>query len=186
MVADDRRSQLIEEATLVISRVGFARFTISELARECGITRAGVLHHFASREELLLAVLRARDENDAAAVIADAPALGGDVRTILDLLVARNATQPEIVRLYTVLSAEALDAGHPAHAYFVERWDRTISLLAELLGGWDRPAREIAIEIHAFMDGLQLDWLRDPRIDLTAQWAAFADDLFARRTGKNS
>ncbi|WP_394552536.1 TetR/AcrR family transcriptional regulator [Agromyces sp. MMS24-JH15] len=181
MAADDRRSQLIEEATRLISEVGFRRFTIAELARACGLTRAGVLHHYASKEELLLDVLEARDRNDADAVFRDAARHGGDIRTMLDLLVRRNLTQPEIVRLYTVLAVEALDPGHPAHRFFADRWERTIGWLAEYLDGFERPARDVAIEIHSFMDGLQVNWLRDPTIDFAGQWSAFADDLFARR-----
>jgi AcrR family transcriptional regulator len=179
MVADDRRSQLVDAATRLISHVGYRQFTIARLARECGLTRAGVLHHFPSREDVLLAVLTARDLNDAAAVLsgADAP---GDARTVLDLLVRRNMSQPEIVRLYTVLSAEALDPQHPAHEYFIDRFERAVAMLAELLGGSDRPGRELAIEVYSYMDGLQLSWLRDPGIDFAGQWASFADDLFAR------
>ena len=36
-------------------------------------------------------------------------------------LVRRNASQPEIVRLFAVLEAESLAPSHPAHAYFALR-----------------------------------------------------------------
>ncbi|GAA1962141.1 helix-turn-helix domain-containing protein [Microbacterium deminutum] len=183
MMPEHRRAQLIAEATRLISEVGFRQFTIAELARACGITRAGVLHHFASKEELLLAVLSARDLNDAEAVMADIDIHRGDVRRMLDLIVRRNMSQPEIIRLYAVLSAEALDADHPAHRYFIDRWERTIGWLAATLEGLGRPGRDVAVEVHSFMDGLQLNWLRDPAIDFTGQWAAFADDLFAHHPG---
>ncbi|SFR78318.1 transcriptional regulator, TetR family [Agromyces sp. CF514] len=181
MLPAERRAQLVEEASRLISEVGFRRFTITDLARACGITRAGVLHHFASAEEILLAVLAARDENDAQAVLQSSGMPARDVRAMLDTLVRRNFAQPEIIRLYTVLSAEALDPEHPAHDYFIERWVRTIGYLTDFLEGFERPAREVAIEIHSFMDGLQENWLRDPSIDFLEQWAAFADDLFTRR-----
>jgi AcrR family transcriptional regulator len=183
LTPEARRSQLIAEATRLISEVGFRQFTIAELARACGITRAGVLHHFASKEEVLLAVLAARDRNDAEAVMADTDIHRGDVRRMLDLIVSRNRSQPEIIRLYAILSAEALDADHPAHQYFIDRWEGTIGWLASALDGLGRPGREAAVEVHSFMDGLQLNWLRDPSIDFTAQWAAFADDLFAHHPG---
>jgi hypothetical protein len=35
-----------------------------------------------------------------------------------------------------------------------------------------------AIELLAFLDGLQLNWLRDPAIDFLAQWEGFADRFF--------
>jgi hypothetical protein len=41
------------------------------------------------------------------------------------------------------------------------------------------PQRELAtVELLAFLDGLQLNWFRDPSIDFTAQWEAFADRFF--------
>lgn len=179
-----RRSQLITEATRLISELGFRRFTIAELARACGITRAGVLHHFASKEKLLLAVLAARDLNDAEAVLAEIDVDRAEVRGIFDRVVLRNASQPEIVRLYTVVAAEALDPEHPAHRYFIDRWELAVGWMGQLLEGMARPGRDIAIEIHAFMDGLQLNWLRDPAIDVAAQWAAFADAVFAEAPGR--
>jgi len=183
MSPEGRRAQLIAEATRLISEAGFRQFTIAELARASGITRAGVLHHFVSREEMLLAVLSARDMNDAKAVLAEIDIHRGDVRRMLDLIVRRNGSQPEIIRLYAVLSAEALDVDHPAHQYFIDRWQRTIGWLATALEGMGRPGRDVAVEVHSFMDGLQLNWLRDPTIDFTGQWAAFADDLFAHHPG---
>ena len=44
-------------------------------------------------------------------------------------VVEHNATQPQIVNLFSVLSAEAGDRSHPAHDYFSERYVR---LRAEL------------------------------------------------------
>lgn len=182
MTADDRRAQLVHEAMRLISEAGFRQFTIAELARACGISRAGVLHHFGSREDLLLEVLSAREANDAAAVLEASGTHEGDIRAMLDVLIRRNMSQPELIRLYTVLSAESLDPDHPAHEYFAQRWERTIAALASVLEGFDRPPREMAIAIHVFQDGLQEAWLRDPTVDFGAQWTAFADDLFSRHS----
>lgn len=178
LTAGQRRAQIVAEATALIARIGYHRFSIKALAEATGITRAGVLHHAGSKEQLLLDVLAARDERDNAA-IAQLPS--ADARTVLDHIVRRNLTQPEIVRLYTVLAAEALDPEHPAHAYFANRLREGTARLAELLDGFDRDGATVATEIYSFMDGLQLTWLRDPGIDMWDLWSHFADSLFARR-----
>jgi AcrR family transcriptional regulator len=188
LTAEQRRAQIVSEATALIARIGYHRFSIKALAEATGITRAGVLHHVGSKEQLLLDVLAARDERDDAA-IAQLPAAGA--RAVLDHIVRRNLTQPEIVRLYTVLAAEALDPEHPAHDYFANRLRGGTARLAELLDGFDRDSFDrdcfdrdgaaVAIEIYSFMDGLQLNWLRDPGIDMWDRWTHFADALFARR-----
>lgn len=172
-----RRAQIVDRATAIISRSGFQGFSIAELARECGISRAGVLHHFDSAEAVLVAVLRQRDLADAAAaddfVHVDSPA---EMRSTLHRTVARNAGQREIVRLYTVLAAESLSPDHPAHAYFADRVSEIRQQVAATLT-WHPDPESLLLRILATMDGLQLAWLRDPTIDLVAAWDLAAQDL---------
>lgn len=177
--ADVRRAQLVDAATALIAAIGYHRFSISALAEATGLTRAGVLHHVGSKEQLLLDVLAMRDARDDAA-IAEMPKM--PIRELLDAVVRRNLEQPEIVRLYTILAAEALDPTHPAHAYFEARLRTGATRLATMLDGFDRDPVEVAVEIYSFMDGIQLNWLRDPTIDLWQQWSRFADSIFEGAT----
>lgn len=94
--------------------------------------------------------------------------------------VERNFRQPEIVRLYTVLSAEALNPDHPAHEYFRERLQQIRRLIAGSLALPPGAADDFAVDYLSFMDGLQLNWLRDPTIDFLGRWQVFADGLLAR------
>jgi AcrR family transcriptional regulator len=180
LTADARRAQLVDAATALIARIGYHRFSISALASAAGITRAGVLHHVGSKEQLLLDVLALRDERDSAAMRAlrdRTPRPGA--REQLDEVVRRNLAQPEIVRLYTVLAAESLDPAHPAHDFFARRLRSGIAEMGALLDGFDRPAEQVAVEVYSFMDGMQLNWLRDPSLDMWQLWTGFADALFA-------
>ncbi|GAA2642873.1 TetR/AcrR family transcriptional regulator [Paractinoplanes durhamensis] len=172
LTADVRRAQLVDEATALIARIGYHRFSIKALAEATGLTRAGVLHHVGSKEQLLLDVLALRDERDNAVILDNAAGLSP--REILDSIVRRNLGQPEIVRLYTVLAAEALDPAHPAHAYFADRLRTGTTMMAELLGD----DRELAVEIYSFMDGIQLNWLREPTIDMWREWTRFSERIF--------
>ncbi len=82
-------------------------------------------------------------------------------------LVERNALRRPIVELFTALAAEATSPDHPAHAYFVERYESTVARIGEQLS---RRAREgglrdgvepdvAARQLVALMDGLQVQWL---------------------------
>lgn len=183
LTADARRAQLADQATALIARIGYHRFSITALAEAAGLTRAGVLHHVGSKEQLLLDVLAGRDARDNAAMRRDLNRTPPpDARALLDAVVRRNLAQPEIVRLYTVLAAEALDPSHPAHQFFGERLRAGTAAMAGMLDGFDRPAAEVAVEVYSYMDGIQLNWLRDPTLDLWQLWQNFADSLFATRS----
>jgi hypothetical protein len=96
-------------------------------------------------------------------------------------LVSLNTTRRGIVELFTVLSAEATAADHPAHAFFVQRYRTTLDAVAFTydrvrLEGALRPEidpRTAAGQLVALMDGLQIQWLlADCRLDMPAQVGA--------------
>lgn len=174
-----RREQIIEAATELFARSGYRTATILEIAEHAGISRTGLLHHFASKEVLLEAVLAKRDlDNDARFVVTDEPLSG--VQRLLDLA-RHNSTVPHIVGLFAVLSAEAGDPQHPAHAYFVLRYQRTYDSFVAALqrvqeAGLLAPDVEVgraARALIALMDGLQVQWLLQPDVvDMAAELRA--------------
>ena len=181
LTADARRAQLVELATTLISKLGYNRFSILALAEEAGMTRAGVLHHVISKEQLLVDILGARDKaaSDAlTAALEHQP--NSDVHEILNNVVKRNIAEREFTRLFTVLSAEALDPAHPAHEWFETRLQRSIETLAPLLEDEGHPGEQTAIEVLSFMDGLQLSWLRNPSLDMWSLWQAFSERVLGR------
>lgn len=176
-----RREQILEATIRILGERGYYGFTVQELAERCGLTNGGLLYHFGSKEQLLLAVLHERDRRDTEIVISVAgPAAReakrsdsslGAVLEVLRAIVARGAARPEITRLDTVLQAEALDRAHPAHAYFQAREARLLGVFARIVEPHvvDPPA--IARQLLALMGGLQLQWLRgDQAFDLVAEW----------------
>ncbi len=175
-----RREEILDAATALIAASGFNGVSLGAFAAACGMTKAGLLHHFPSKEHLLVAVLERRDARDVAAVIGtDEPARDpAAARAVLTRLVERNLRQRPVVQLYTVLSAEALDPAHPAHDYFRRRLESSRALLAGRLLAWHPHPDGAAVELLAFLDGLQLNWFRDPGIDFVARWEAFASRFF--------
>ena len=183
----ERREQVIARATLIIARHGYWGFSVRQVAEACGLTEPAVIYHFKNKVGLLTAVLEHRDCEDMSRF---AHQLGVEVddvwegkvwfglRDICDALVRRNAGQPEIVRLYTVLQGEALEPHHPAYEYYRNRERRVLRILARAADhdGIVEPEREARV-VLSMMDGIQLRWLHDPEhVDLIREWAAFADD----------
>lgn len=182
LAPEERRAHIIRVSTSLVAEAGYNAFTLSELATRCGMTRAGITHHFASKEEIFVEVLRLRDEEDLAAQgfdELDLPRTRDGFRLLLSRLASRNLTQIEIVRLYTILSAEALSKDHPAHEYFLSRMTRSRRALSRIAGEWHPDPDRLTVEILSYMDGLQLNWLRDPTIDFAEMWEAFADRLLS-------
>jgi AcrR family transcriptional regulator len=193
--AAERRRQIIDVATGLIADRGFWGVSMQNVADRCGLTVPGLLRHVGSKVGLLIAVLEHRDLEDARSLRAHLGATedelpedwavnrpaGIDLRGLCAATMRRNATQPEIVRLYTVLAAESLGPAHPAHAYFARRQVLAAAAFAALaVHLTDRPDL-LALQIMAMMDGLQIHWLRTlDATDLVQQWDSAAEALFSR------
>src|SRR5690625_2440207 len=61
---EDRRQRILAAAERLLAHNGWRTTTLAQIAREAGVSAAGLLHHFASKEQLLHAVLDARDADD--------------------------------------------------------------------------------------------------------------------------
>lgn len=187
-----RREQILEAAIRILGERGYYGFTVQELAQRCGLTNGGVLYHFGSKEQLLLAVLQERDRRDTEIVISVAGPAAREakrsdssmaaVQELFRAIVTRSAARPEITRLDTVLQAEALDQAHPAHDYFQAREARLLRVFAKIVEPHvvDPPAT--ARQLLALMGGLQLQWLRgDQAFDLVVEWDRVVAALLRRR-----
>ena len=181
----ERRREILEASMEVFSSSGFRSGSLRDIAERVGMSQAGLLHHFANKGELLAAVLRLRDDRAEEFVpLRDADGLAtvtGFVR-----LVEHNATVPGLVELHCVLSAEATDPSHPAHAYFVDRYQWVVADLTrafadmrdkgQLAEGVD-PA-SAARAITAFSDGIQVQWLLDrTSVDMAEEMRRFLRPL---------
>lgn len=163
-----KRAEIIERATALFGEAGYRGSSLREIAARCGISHPGLLHHFPTKESLLIAVLEHRDEQDVERFLTP-PVVGVDQLRRLVALAAHNETRRGIVELFAVLSAEATAPDHPAHPYFVERYRASIGS-TEAAYATAREAGALrdgvdplvaARELVALMDGLQLQWLLD-------------------------
>lgn len=173
-----RRQAIVDEALAVFSRTGFHGGSLREIAKRVGVTPAGLLHHFADKEELFAEVLRQRDEAVRAA--AGDPA----EHTLIEQakrVVAHNQTSRGLTSLYAIVSAEATDPEHPSHADFAARYRVRADEAAAILRR-GQEAGEVRADIDpehaarlisAVMDGIQLQWLLDESVDMVPLFEEF-------------
>jgi AcrR family transcriptional regulator len=161
-----KRREILNTALDLIGQRGYGASTLQEIADAVGLTKAGVLHYFESREELIASILRERDEVTSAASVAS---LEGEPAGMLEMLLQAsvlNTTTPGLVELYSRLVVDAAGPDHPAHAYIDDRYDQVVSAVAEeaatkslvdaSTGQLD--PETFARVVVAISDGLQLQW----------------------------
>lgn len=163
------RTAILDAALEVFAESGYRAGSLREVAERVGMSEAGLLHHFRSKSALLLAVLDHRDDMARRLVDFELPD-GVEALRGLVTLARYNASIPGVVELYCTLSAEATSPTHPAHPYFVNRYEsvresvtgsfQRVADAGRLMPGVD-PGRA-AVATIALMDGLQVQWLLDP------------------------
>jgi AcrR family transcriptional regulator len=172
---------VLRAALRAIAANGYRGSTLAAVAADAGLTTAGLLHHFPSKEHLLVAVLAERDRLDGAQFhLGDFHGLA--VLDRLVELVRYNTMVPGLVQAYTVLMGESVGEDHPAREWFRDRYPRhRANIAAALRGGIDLgeirsgvDCDAVATEIIAMMDGLQVQWVLDPvETDMAAVFADF-------------
>lgn len=169
------RRQVLDTALRLVAERGFDATTLQLIADELGRSKAGLLHHFGSRDALMLAIVEERD----AINHRDFPVQPGFAASVR--LVAHNAGAPGLVALFAITSALGAVDTEPSERrrYFTERYSRirkgfTHQIEDAQAAGTvrsDLPAHQLAALIVATMDGLQVQWLLDPHIDMAAHLA---------------
>ncbi|GAA0993859.1 TetR/AcrR family transcriptional regulator [Subtercola frigoramans] len=180
-----RRHRIIAAAFKAFGTVGYRNASMQQIADDCGVTRAGLLHHFPTKESLLEAVLDEREYLADQMFYKDGPPeLEDGVEYFRRLLqvIEHNSRNPGIVSLFAVLSTEATDPAHPANAYFKARYERALSRVRDAITNLAErdliregiDPRGIEIDIIALADGLQVQWLLDPStVDMPQRLRAF-------------
>ncbi|POX53767.1 TetR family transcriptional regulator [Streptomyces sp. Ru71] len=172
--SEERRAEIVRAALEVIAERGYRGASLGAVAERVGLTQQGLLHYFPTKETLLVAVLKERDQWDAVP----------DSQWRLDLLaslVEYNAMRPGIIQTFSALLGESVTEDHPARAYFTDRYRRVRESMADVLRTeyGDRLPNGLTPErtaplLVAVMDGLQYQWLLDPEtVDMPAAFRDF-------------
>lgn len=163
-----RRAEILDAAEELFADQGYRGVSMSAVARAAGISQTGLVHYFATKDDLLAAVLDRRDEQDTAQLLTT-PEQGWRFVETLVGVVRQNEERETLVRLYTALSGEAVTPDHPAtrwlrrHHHDV-RENITAAVEQAVADGElvaEAPADHISRLLVAAMDGLQVQWLVD-------------------------
>jgi AcrR family transcriptional regulator len=178
------RSAILAAAAEVFAERGYRGTSLTEIANRVSMTQPGLLHHFSTKDLLLLAVVEAHEQgSEHDAMLADLAPGHFRLADSVEKLAVRNAGARQAQLLLTTLSAEAIPRDHPLHEHFVQRYRRFRKDLAGILRTAqedgvvrrDVQPRELAREIIATLDGLHLQWLLDPgEINLKRALRAYA------------
>lgn len=175
-----RRGEILESALDVIGRKGYQNTSLKQIAEVVGVTPAALLHYFGSKEELFTEVLRTRDEHD---LDTPQPVDPVDAKAAFVDVIRRNAEVPGVVELFSRLAVDAVDPEHPAHRYFLDRSER---LRESIAVAFERDEQRratldpdtMARVIQAVSDGLQLQWMIDPTVDMPGIIESLMDVLY--------
>ncbi|WP_178379843.1 TetR/AcrR family transcriptional regulator [Cryptosporangium aurantiacum] len=149
----------------VFAERGYTQTTLDSVAKLVGLTRSGILHHFASKEALFLAVLeRQRAWAQQQVDSADRSTTRG-----LSAFLGHAGHARVPLQLVHVLAAEAIAGNEAAAGYVAERADFVRSeIRRRLQESRERGEVDPAIDLDeattlvaATLNGLQAAWLLD-------------------------
>ena len=153
--SEDKRARILNEAVVLFGEHGYAGTSLADIANAADISKAGLLHHFSSKDELFCKVLERRDREDALSILVESPAGEGDtveapVDTIGNLdtldvagasdldgnpwalleryieLLECNVAHRDLTAIYTATAVSVLDAEHPAHRWMANHLNAAV------------------------------------------------------------
>jgi AcrR family transcriptional regulator len=182
-----RRREIVDAASRIFARYGYAGGSLRQIAGDVGVTPAALARHFDNKYGLLQAVLTHwEQENDHWFDGAQ----GLEYYRRLPKLVEFHTSEPGLIELLLTVATEATDPQHPARAWAVARYDRTIRLGINYLHeaqdiGEIHPMDDAQIELEArgvfaLMDGMQLQWLLNPSLPVAQLFKDQLDPILKR------
>lgn len=165
------RERLLDAAAVVFARKGIEAASLDEVAEAAGYTKGAIYSNFASKTDLIAALMERRITRQAAAAEVDFE--GATLEQGLRALDERSRAEGEAERDWAILATEFFlhsmrDAR--AQAMMAEQYERARSLTADMLAAkyaeagvaTPLPPRDLAIIIEAVGIGVTLQSLLDP------------------------
>lgn len=183
---DARRVVILAAATKEFAMKGYATSRIADIAKSAGVTDAGILHHFPTKQELFMAVVQQRE--DAYHVLNEPVTSARDLFDKMILSVQEAAREPNLVRFRVMLTGASLVKGHPiegrasrqladALTNYTPVLERAVAQ-GELAPGLD--ARQVILELLALNEGIREQWAILPdEVDYPGAFATAVNRLYA-------
>jgi AcrR family transcriptional regulator len=183
--SQERAEQIIEAATAVMGRQGYANTSMKDVAREAGVAQGLIHYYFESKEELLVAVVSRLNRQLLSDVSQAMGEAGSDPLTQIAASVERTrelgARRPEASRLFLELAVLSLnnDALRQEVARnYSEITARTQEMIDRLCLVMPTqppiPREDFAAVLLCAFDGVMTRALLDPNADPAALYRALA------------
>jgi TetR/AcrR family transcriptional regulator, fatty acid metabolism regulator protein len=174
-----RQEEVLRVAYRLMATKGMHRMTLQDVADAAGMSKANVVYHYKTKENLVLTTMQWVLERVAARVVeATSSAVGRDekIRAMIDAIFL----DPQRNRTFYIVYAELI-AHSSRNGRFAELngWFREIvtGQYASVIGSTDgrskKDVAESAMVVRALIDGLFLQWLEEP--DWKARHTAYKD-----------
>ncbi|MFK4791629.1 TetR/AcrR family transcriptional regulator [Microbacterium sp. ZW T5_56] len=181
-----RRGGIIDAATSLLLTHGYSDTSMQAFAAAAGIAKGTLFHHYATKDELVRAVLRHSAEMTDALTDGTRQIQGADRLRHLPAQWRAVCTEAaDFVSLHVVLSAEASSVGHPLHADFHDHFAELVSECTAAFrdAGLNQQMRETgdpraeAVRLVSLWEGLLIVSRFDASIDVASEVAAHLDEL---------
>lgn len=166
-----RRNDILDAAISLFTQHGLHDTSIADIARDVGVTKAALFHHYPTKDDLALAVLRFSD-GELEAASTHASRQRGVARIQAEPTRAQGLVvhAPRLIRLHATLCAEATAPRHPLHDEYRGRLTDHIATMqtayAEAIDAGavrtDLSPAALALRHVALWEGLHVQWCFAP------------------------
>lgn len=170
----ERRQEILEAAYQLFEERG-DRATLRDIAARVGVTQPALVYYFPTREDLLIAVMEHRDALGRTMARQAAPDM------TLDAAVRMTTEHPALAKLFVAVTAASMQEGSASREYLAQRYRRLAEETAAGLAKAQREgtvtadvrAEDLARLLLAVLAGLQIQWINDPSVDMSALLETF-------------
>jgi TetR/AcrR family transcriptional regulator, fatty acid metabolism regulator protein len=163
-----KQEELLRLAYRLMATKGMHRMTLQDVADAAGMSKANVVYHYKTKEDLVLKAMQWVLERVAARVVeatASANGRNAKIRAMIDAIFLDPQRNRNFYIVYAELIAHSSRNGRFAE---LNGWFREIvtGQYADVIGSTDHRSKkavaEAATVVRALIDGLFLQWLEEP------------------------
>lgn len=163
-----KREKLVREALEIFYEGGFSAIGMDRVAAETGVSKTSIYKHFRTKDDLILATLRLKDEQFRNWLIRKVEGLAGDPAR--RLIAVFDALREWLLEpgfkgcMFVKASAEFQDRANPVHAAAAEHKRLLRLYLRQLAENAGAPAPgELALQLQLLIEGaITIAHLHDP------------------------
>jgi len=171
-----RRVQIVGAAIETIAAVGYGHASLARIAERLAISKGVISYHFAGKDELIREVV-----NEVYAVagafveprLTAASSAAGVLRAYIEAEIAFMRAYPAHLRAMVEIFTNFRTAEGKLYYDGVSEEEQRLAVVEEILASGQRdgefrgfPARVMAIAISGAIDGVLLQWMANPDLDL--------------------